>query len=149
MTRTTGKREGRRGNIMLEFALSVSLLMLLLAGAGDFARAFFNAITVANAAGTGAFWGGQSVFTAADTAKAEQIAEDDAADLDGVVGSTEMFCECPDATETDCFEGTCASSYQPRVFVRTVVQQPFHEFLPWPGVPTDLVVTRETILRMQ
>ena len=134
---------------MVEFAFSASLLLLLMAGVGDFARVFYNAITVANASGTGAFYGSQNTIKSVSHGETQTAAVDDTRNLYGATSTSEMFCDCPDGTSPDCITGTCAGYGQPRIFVRTVVQQTFDTYLPWPGVPDDALVRRETVMRVQ
>ncbi len=63
MSQKSSKNRGpKRGAITVELALSVNLLVLLMAGASDFSRVFFNAITLANASGTGSFYGSQNTI---------------------------------------------------------------------------------------
>jgi hypothetical protein len=141
---------GRRGSIIVELAVSVSLLVLLMAGAGDFARIFYNAITVANASGTGAFYGAQTTIKSVSHGETQTMAVDDTRNLEGTTSASEMICDCPDGTSLDsCVTGTCPGYGQPRIFVRTVVQQSFDTYLPWPGVPDNVPVVRETIMRVQ
>ena len=134
---------------MVEFAISASVLFLLMAGAGDFARVFYNAITLANASGTGAFYGSQNTIKSVGHGETEIAAVDDTRNLDGATSTSEMFCDCPDGTSPDCITGTCPGYGQPRIFVRTVVQQTFDTYLPWPGIPDDVPVSREPIIRVQ
>ena len=136
---------------MLEFALVSSALFLLMAGVGDFARVFFHAITVAGASSTGAFSGTYNNITAAQTDDQEDAALDDAHNIgDGVTAESTMFCECTNGNETDCLNDTCPPVALPiRVYSRTIVEQSFETFLPWPGIPQNVIVNRETIYRVQ
>ena len=151
-----GSRRGRQGNVMVEFAIGASLLFMLMVGAGDFARAFYQAIAVAASATTGSFWGAQSVFTSAQFHESQHLAETDAYQHTGqtTTATSTIYCDCPgvnlaSATEVDCYTGTCADYGAPRVFSKTVVEQSFELFLPWPGVPDSFTVNREVFVRVQ
>ncbi len=140
------------GASTVELALAAPLLFLMMAGAADFARVFHYAIAVANASGSGSFWGAQSNVKAVSYSSVEQAATDDAADMGGVSASAEIYCDCPSAsggTIVDCIEGTCTDYGKPRVYSKTTVQYTFEALLPWPGIPNPVVVTREHYQRVQ
>ena len=136
---------------MVEFALVASVLFLIMAGAGDFARVFFHAITVANASSTGAFSGTYSNIYATLTSNQEAAALDDARNIgDGVTADSTMYCECTNGAEVDCLTGNCPPNRRPkRLYTTTMVEQSFDTFLPWPGIPSNIVVNRETHYRVQ
>ncbi len=135
---------------MVEFAIVASALFLIMAGVGDFARVFFHAITVANASSTGAFSGTYNNIYAAQTDYQEAAALDDARNIGGGVtaGST-MYCECTNGNETNCLNPQCGVNGPMRLYTTTVVEQSFDTFMPWPGIPENIVVNRETHYRVQ
>lgn len=148
--KTATNQTRRRGSTMVEFALVASALFLLMAGAGDFARVFFHAITVANASSTGAFQGTYNNIQVAMTGHRETIAVDDARNIgSGVVAESTMFCECTNGNSTPCLNPQCGNNGPMRLYSRTVVEQSFETFLPWPGIPTNVFVNRETTYRVQ
>ncbi len=135
---------------MVEFALVASALFLIMAGAGDFARVFFHAITVANASSTGAFSGTYNNVSTAMTDARETLALNDARNIgDGVVAESTMFCECTNGNSTNCLNPQCGVNGPMRLYSRTVVEQSFDTFLPWPGIPSNIFVNRETSYRVQ
>ena len=146
------KRKRNAGAVVVELAVTAPLLFLMMAGAADFARVFHYAIAVANASGSGSFWGAQSNVKAVSHGDVEQAATTDVVDLSGAIASSEMYCDCPSAsggTEVDCIEGTCAEYGKPRVYSKTTVEYTFEALLPWPGIPNPVVVTREHYQRVQ
>ena len=68
----------KKGSVTVELAFTAPLLMLMMVGATDFARAFYHAVEVVNASGTGAFFGSGSVVRAGVFGKIQQLSEDDA-----------------------------------------------------------------------
>ena len=135
---------------MVEFALISSALFLIMAGAGDFARVFFHAITAANASSTGAFMGTYNNIYAAQTDVQEDTALDDAHNVGtGTTATSTMYCECTNGNTVNCLTGNCAADGPMRIYATTMVEQSFETFLPWPGVPTGVVVNRETHYRVQ
>ena len=65
---TNGRRQRTRGQALVEFALLLPVLVLVLALAADFGRAFTAYIAISGAAREGAAYGMQSTTAAADTA---------------------------------------------------------------------------------
>ena len=159
-------RKRNMGSATAEFAIATPLLMMMMVGATDFARIFYHSIAVAHAAGTGAFWGGQSVVKAGKFGASETVAEDAAADLDrnpgheaGATATSSLYCDCPlDAggySEIDCKEVSCSalpgggSTYgAPRVYSEVKVEQGFETLVDWPGVPSSVGVMRQHYSRV-
>ena len=69
------RRSGERGQSLVEFALMITLLLLLLAGILDLGRAYFTFLALRDAAGEGAYYG--SVYpnwhTVADNADPNNV----------------------------------------------------------------------------
>ena len=145
------KRDRAKGISCVEFALAAPLLMLMLFGATDFARVFYHGITVANSAGVASFYGAQDNIKSVSYTEIEEIAADDAADLENVSASASLYCDCPDAAgaQVDCITATCTGYGSPRVYSRTRVQQTFEVLVPWPLIPDTVVVTRDAYVRVQ
>ncbi len=82
----------------------------------------------------------------------ESLATDDASDLYGVTATATLYCDCPDGaggTPIACSELVCDTYGSPRVYSKTVVEQEFQSLFPWPGIPDQVVVNRETFMRVQ
>ena len=140
------------GAITVELALTANLLILMMVGAADFARVFFNAVTIGNASGTASFFGSQDAIKSVSYSLIDGVAADDASDVEGVSSTPTLYCDCPDSnggTSVDCVEGTCSDYGNPRVYSKVVLQQTFEPLLPWPGVPNQVVLTRETYTRVR
>ena len=157
-------RRTNRGSSLVEFAIAVPLLFMLAMGATDFGRLFFHAITVANAAGTGAFYGAQGNVYAADFNAMEDRASEDAANIDGVNASASQFCECPPAGADDftsaptpiscdmaATAGACPNGGYglPAVYVRLDAIKTFKTLGPYPGIPSTVDTKREAFMRVQ
>ena len=144
-----------RGGAMVEFALAFPLLLLMCLGATDFGRLFFHAVTVANAASVGAFYGAQSNVASAQFSQMEMRATEDAANLTGVTATATRFCECPGETPTavSCSQATnpaaCPGYGPPRAYVRTDARQTFQTVVNSPGIPASTVVGRNAFMRVQ
>ena len=144
----------KKGSVTVELALTAPLLMLMMVGATDFARAFYHAVEVVNASGTGAFFGSGSVVRAGTFGKILEVSEDDAADLQNVIVTPRFYCDCPGNTqgrvnEVDCDDDTCGSYGDPRFYSEVTVEQTFDPIFPWPGVPNPIRVSRTSYFRVQ
>ena len=148
-------RKSVAGIMTVELAVVGPLLMLMMVGAADFARVFYHGITLANASGTGSFYGSQNTIKAVSYDEIIDVTKDDAAnlDLEGVSVTPGLYCDCPVIGPGDspvsCDEINCDSYGPPRVYSKVVVQQTFEALFPWPGVPNPIVLTRETYTRVQ
>jgi len=142
-------RDGNTGGAVLEFAVLLPALALILFGAGDFGRAFYHAVTVSNAAETGAFYGSQNVILSGHYDEMAQAAREDAKDVGTVSASANRFCSCPGGAVVDCINGTCAGYGAPRVYVRCQVQRTFNTLVNLPGLPDLFPVRRDVYMRVQ
>ena len=145
-----------RGGAMIEFAVSAPLLVLLCAGAGDFARLFFSAISLKSGSAVGAFYGSQVTTRSGDvggmTSRALADAEG-AARFNSVFATADQYCLCPGATPFACGEyqtTTCPAGYgAPRAYVRVRASQTFRPIAPFPGIPEAVDVDQMTWMRVR
>ncbi len=139
----------RRGSITVELSLICPLLLLMVAGGADFARIYFNSVTLSNAAGTGAFYGAQSNVFSVQDSPIQQVEQNDAQDLGAITTSSSHYCDCPTGTKVDCITGSCPNYGAPRVYVRAHAQKTFQPLLPYPGVPRSVTAGSTAYLRVQ
>ena len=142
-------RRKRRGSVGVELALTAPLLLLMLIGAADFARVFYHAVTLANAAGTGAFYGAQNNIYSGEFAQMQQAAQTDAKDLGTITAVAGRYCDCPSGTKVDCVTGTCAGYGPPRVYVSTKTKESFTPLVGWTGIPNPVTAGRTAYVRVQ
>lgn len=143
-------RSRTRGNTNFELALVGPLLLLMMVGAADFARVFYHAVELANAAGTGAFYGAQNNIMSGHYYEMEQVAKNDAKDLGSAMTVTGgRYCDCPNGTKVDCVTGTCAAYGPPRVYVSTRTRESFKPLVNYPGIPSAVTVGRTAYMRVQ
>jgi Flp pilus assembly protein TadG len=146
----------KRGGSMVEFAVTAPLLFLLCAGAGDFARLFFSAISLKSGSAVGAFYGSQVATRSGDiggmTSRALADVED-AARFNTVTATADQYCVCPGMTAFACGEyqdTTCPAGYgDPRAYVRVRTTQAFKAFAPFPGIPETANVDQMTWMRVR
>jgi Flp pilus assembly protein TadG len=150
----------RRGTATLEFAIAGPLLLLMLVGAADFGRVFYHVVTLANAAGTGAFYGSQSLTRTGHTTttsggtsvpgQIDVVAKEDAKDLGtALTAKSERVCKCPDGSTVNCISGTCTGYGSPRVYVKVQVTETFNPIVRYPGVPKNFTIGRTAYMRAQ
>ncbi len=144
-----------RAAAMTEFALTFPLLLLLCLGATDFGRLFFDAVTIANAAATGAFFGAQNNVNFARHSTMADRAIEDAKNLDYVTATATSFCECPGSPPTviSCGEATnrlaCGDYGFPRAYVRADIDHTFQTIVNYPGIPNQTQLDRSAYMRVQ
>lgn len=142
-------RSKRRGSMSVEFGLLSPLLMLMMVGAADFARIFYHAITISNAAEVGSLWGTQGNVQSVSYDAINTVVTNDASDLSGVTPDAAVYCDCPDGQEVSCTEGDCGAYGLPRLYSQVTATQTFEPIVPWPGIPNPVVITRTTYIRVQ
>lgn len=140
---------------MTEFALTFPLLLLLCLGATDFGRLFFHAVTIANAAATGAFFGAQNNVNFSKFTIMSDRVIDDARNLDNVTASAANYCECPGSPPIpiSCTQATnrfaCGDYGYPRAYVRTTATHTFETIVNYPGIPNQTALDRNAFMRVQ
>jgi Flp pilus assembly protein TadG len=136
---------GTSGTALIETALTLPLLLLLLAGAFEFARAEFAAIEVSNAANAGVEYGTQSSAHAADTTGIQLAASSDARDITLGPTTSSISCICSDATA--CSSGTCASAHAEQILT-VQTQTTYAPIIGWPGIPSSITLTGQAVRKV-
>ena len=129
-----------RGSAMVEFALLVSVLLLMLFGVIDMSRMFRTCSTMAGAAEAGVRYGLLSTSNSSNLTGMQQAALNDANTAAASATAT-RFCACSDGTSVSC-SGSCASG-SVRLYLQVVTQTPFKSF--YPGLPT--VIKGKAVMR--
>ena len=143
----------RRGQSLVELALMLPVLGILLIGTIDFARVYYAAMAIDQAARAGAAYGAQSVAKSGDDAGMAQAALS-AANLDLTPAVTAANahathrCACADGTQVSCTTGTCTEGV-PRVCVSVEIDRTFQTLFPYPGIPTTVRLNRTATMRVQ
>jgi Flp pilus assembly protein TadG len=139
------RRRRESGNSLLEVALTISLLIVLGLGATDFARVFYAAIEVSDAARAGAQYGSQNSATAADSVGMVNAAKANAPNLTGVTGTASQ-CTCTTgSTVAACATSYCANNPSGN-FVTVNTQAAFRTIAPYPGIPSALTLAGRAVM---
>jgi len=136
------------GSALVELAVALPVLVLLAIGVADFGRVFYTGIVVANAARAAAEYGARKVESW-DSAAANAVGAQEAADVAPVTLTTERFCRCPDGSTPAC-DGTCPAPYTwVEVYVKTRVQKTLTLLMPYPGLPQTINYNDSATFRAQ
>jgi Flp pilus assembly protein TadG len=143
-----------RGSALVELAMALPLLVLILVGTIDFARAFHMAIVLQNAARAGAQYGSISTGNASDTTGMNSAVTTSAAvDIGTVSASSSENCFCatdsnPAASSVAC-TATCSSGSHLVVSVTVTAASTFSTVTRFPGIPHTFSISRSATLRAQ
>ena len=143
------QRRGRRGNAILETALTMPVLLLMACGTMDLARVFFAGIVVEGAARAGVQQASRNAGEAAAYDKSEAAAAADAASqgIAPITVTSRSFCACS-GTEVSCSTATC-SGETPAGYVETTATHTFRPLIPYPGIRSSVPLTGRARARVQ
>lgn len=127
------RRRRHRGQSLVEFALVAPVLLLLLALAADFGRAFTAYIAISSAAREGATFGADSATNATNAAGISSAALTESGSIWGVTPSVSS------STGTD----TYGYSY-----VQVQVSYTFSPLMPIPPIPNSVAMNRVVRMRV-
>jgi len=95
------RRHRTRAQASVELALGLPLLLMMFLVVVETGRAFYIAISLANAARAGVQYGSQNLSTAADNAGMQAAATNDAPNLVAMTATATHFCVCSDGSAAD------------------------------------------------
>ena len=144
-----GRRKSRAGATAVELGLVLPVMALLVVGAADFARLFYTAIEVANAARAGVQFGTQSNGATGNLDGMKKAATDDAKQVANMTVTAARRCQCADGTAVDCITGDCGSYGAPQIYVTVTAQKTFNTVVPYPGIPPSINLNKTAIMRAQ
>jgi Flp pilus assembly protein TadG len=140
-SRVSGTR--RRAAAAVEFALALPVLMLVILGCVDFGRFTATYIAVTSAGSSGATFGANNPVTSGTQALWEaQIRERVADDMRGLIDGDSRF------GESD-LKVNAQRLADPGNFwrVRVEVEYPFAMLVRWPGLPSQMQISRAVEMR--
>ena len=140
-------RAYKRGQASVELALSLPLLLMMFLMVVETGRAFYIAISFANAARAGVQYGSQSLTTAADNAGMQTAATNDAPNLVGMTATATHFCICSDGTASTCLATDCASSHR-LLYTQVNTSAPYTPLINFMGVLPSMTVPGKAIMRV-
>ena len=139
-----------RGGALIEMAVISPLLLLLVLGAGDFGRIMYYAITLTDAARSGAAFGARTTSRSADTTGIQVAADEAAQNLPPITVTSQRICECTGGAVVACSTTSCAGYGPPMVFVEVTATTTFTPLsASFPGIPGSTLITRVAKVRSQ
>ena len=138
----------RAGNILVEFALSSSVLFLLMFGVIDFSRIFSSACMVQGAAHAGTQYGILSPAHYNDFAGMQSAALANAGNPQGMTATASQFCACSiGGPRQDC-PATCSTG-TPETYIEMAVSMPYTTMCAYPGIRGSTHLSATSIVRVQ
>jgi hypothetical protein len=149
-----------RGTQMVELAVLLPFLVLVLLGATDFARASYYAITITNAARSGAQYAAHNAASAINTAGIVAAAEleaqnlpirvEDGENIGSITVTSSIFCKCPGGTApVSCTVGACGGSAAKELYTSVTASRTFATLFDYPGIPSEIDLSRNATMRVQ
>jgi len=150
-------RRSDRGSALVELAVCLPLLVLLMIGAGDFARVFYTSIELNSAARAGAQYGSSNLARSGDTS-GMQTAATSAVNITGLTAVATRTCQCANdagtfsalAGGTTCAtaEATSCPSKHRVVTVTVTTSKTFTPIANYSGIFGPVALTRTATLRV-
>ena len=140
-------QDDRRGNIAVEFALILPVLLVLIGGLIEYGVLTYDRSSIESAARAGA----QFAFSGGYDANKVELTVRSASSVslgpsDSVTSS--VFCECTDSTPITC-GGTCSNGGPNRRFIKVSVTKIHHSWLPFMDLLIPAQVAASATMRMQ
>lgn len=148
---------GDRGAALVELAVALPLIVLILVGAADFARVFYYAIELTNAARAATQWAAYDVIRTNDDVGITAAAQSAAPNISPVAVSLHTpeppVCRCA-TDDGSTFSGivacnsTCTSPQHLIQTITVTVSKTFTLISRWPGFPRTMNLTRAATTRV-
>jgi len=136
------------GNLLIEFALSSSLLFLIMFGIIDYSRIFASACLVRGAARAGTQYGMLSPAHYNDFSGMQNAALIDAGSPAEMTATASQFCACSIGGVAVSCPATCSSG-SPETYIQIVVSMPYTTMFSYPGVPSVTNLSATSVVRVQ
>jgi Flp pilus assembly protein TadG len=147
MCKSSRRRAHKRGQASVELALSLPLLLMMFLVVVETGRAFYIAISVANAARAGVQYGSQNLSTAADNAGMRSAATNDAPNITGMTAVATHFCKCSNGTASTCLPTDCAGSHR-LLYTQVNTSASYAPLINFMGILPSMTVPGKAIMRV-
>lgn len=134
--------------MMVEFALSSSLLFLIMFGVIDFSRIFTSACMVQGAARAGTQYGMLSPAHYNDFTGMQNAALANAGSPPGMTATASQFCACSIGGAQQSCPPTCSSG-SPETYIQMVVSMTYTTTFTYPGIPHVNNLSGNSVVRVQ
>ncbi len=134
--------------MLLEFALSSTVMFLLMFGVIDFSRIFSSACAVQGAARAGTQYGMLSPAHYNDFTGMQNAALAAAANPSGMTATASQFCACSIGGAQQSCPATCSSG-SPETYIEMKISMPYNTLFSYPGVPAVTNLAGTSVVRVQ
>ena len=142
------RRRRQRGNALIEFALSATLLLSIAIGITGFSRIFNLANMAAGAAAAGVQYGALSPAHYNDLAGMQTAATNDTGNYPGASAVATQFCTCSvGGTQGSC-PASCGGSLG-QTYIQVSVTIPYTSVISFPSIPNPVNITQTACARVQ
>jgi Flp pilus assembly protein TadG len=142
------RRRRQRGNALIEFALSSTLLLSIAIGITGFARIFNLANMAAGAAAAGIQYGALSPSHYNDLSGMQTAALNDTGNYAGASAVATQFCTCSiGGTQGSC-PASCGGSLG-QTYIQVSVTIPYTSVISFPSIPNPVNITQSASARVQ
>lgn len=143
-----------RGAALVELAVSMVLMLVMVFGAADFARVYYTAIELTNAARAGAQYGALNTINSSDTATMQSRALAASPEITGyTVGTPTRTCWCANDTgsvhTSQSCTASCSSGQHLVVLVTVSASKTFTTLTQGFGIPRTVTMSRAVTMRAQ
>jgi len=145
--RSCARRARRAGNATLEFALVAPLLLLLTAGALDYALLLRSAASLADAARVGAQFGSLNTGNSSNLSGMQTAAVNSIPGISGVTATAVQSCQCPGGTAVSC-TGSCTGGKM-LIYVKVTTQATIDTVFGYSQLPFTATVKGQASMRAQ
>ena len=137
----------QEGNALVEFALTMPVLIVLVLGAAELGSITYASVEVANAARAGVSYGCQTSTTAADTTGIQNTAAADAPDVTLGTTTVTTSCICSDGSASTCKTTDCSTS-NIETILTVQTQASVTPLIHIPAVPTSFTVHGQAVQKV-
>jgi len=147
MSRKTQKKS-ERGVVMIEFSLTISLLMLVAIGVVDFALVIQKAMVVNEAAYAAAQWGA-APYNSWNLTEMQTIAQNSATGVAGFSALASKWCTCSPAGSAVSCTSSCSNGTVLVAYVQVATSASAPVLFRYSILPISIPLTGLSVMRVQ
>lgn len=144
----TPKATPERGSVLIEFSLTMSLLMLLVIGVVDFALVIQKAMVVNEAAYAAAQWGA-APYNSWNVTEMQTVAQNSATGVAGFSAVASKWCACSPGGSAVACTSTCSSNTAPVAYVQVATSATAPVLFRYSVLPLSVPLSGLCVMRVQ
>lgn len=140
----------RNGNVSVELAIAIPILLSIILVAFDFGSAYQAKMRLEGAARAGIQYALLEGFKNQDTGEVKSKAVA-AASEPGItpLANANYYCQCLNGTAVPCTNGTCLTGEVPLRYIHVDVTRTYDLMFDYPGLPASLVLQGDADMRIR